>query len=40
VDRRLRSAIGEVTDRLVIEPIEDEVDAYRTTRDCLAVARR
>jgi GTP-binding protein EngB required for normal cell division len=39
-DRRLRGAIGEVTDRLVIEPIEDEVTAYRTTRECLAVARQ
>jgi GTP-binding protein EngB required for normal cell division len=37
-DRRLRSAIGEVTDRLVIEPIEAEVDAYRRTRTGLAAA--
>ena len=39
-DRRLRSAIAEVTERLVIEPIETEVDAYRCTRDGLAVALR
>ena len=37
-DRRLRAAIGEVTDRLVIEPIEEEISAYRSTRDGLAAA--
>jgi GTPase Era involved in 16S rRNA processing len=37
-DRRLRTAIGEVTERLVIEPIETEVSAYRATRDGLAAA--
>ena len=37
-DRRLRAAIGEVTERLVIEPIEGEVSAYRATRDGLAAA--
>ncbi|HSE69479.1 MAG TPA: ABC transporter [Nocardioidaceae bacterium] len=38
VDRRLHSAIEEVTERLVIEPIEAEVEAYRTTRGGLAAA--
>jgi len=37
-DRRLRAAISDVTERLVIEPIESEIDAYRTTRDGLALA--
>ena len=37
-DRRLRAAIGKVTERLVIEPIESEIDAYRSTRGGLAVA--
>ncbi len=37
-DRRIRSAIGEVADRLVLEPIDAEVAAYRATRDGLAVA--
>jgi hypothetical protein len=37
-DRRLRSAIAEVTEELVIIPIEAEVDAYRATRDGLATA--
>ena len=39
-ERRLRSAIEDVTERLVIEPIEAEVEAYRTTRDGLAAATR
>ncbi len=37
-DRRLRSAIAEVTERLVVEPVEAELDAYRSTRDGLAAA--
>jgi hypothetical protein len=37
-DRRLREKISEVTERLVIEPIEAEVAAYRSTRDGLARA--
>jgi hypothetical protein len=37
-DRRLRTAIGEVTEQLVIVPIEAEIDAYRTTREGLAAA--
>jgi hypothetical protein len=37
-DRRLREAISEVTERLVIEPIEAEVEGYRRTRDGLAAA--
>ncbi|MGH3411791.1 MAG: ABC transporter, partial [Marmoricola sp.] len=40
VDRRLRSAIAEVTETLVVEPIEAEVEAYRTVRSCLATALR
>ena len=39
-EKRLRAAIGEVTERLVVEPIEHEVIAYRTTRDGLAAASR
>ena len=39
-DRRLRAAISEVTEELVIEPIEAEIEAYRRTRDGLAVALR
>jgi GTP-binding protein EngB required for normal cell division len=39
-DRRLRAAIREVTDRLVIEPVEAEVEAYRATRSGLAAALR
>ncbi len=38
-DKRLRAAISDVTERLVIEPIEHEITAYRTTRDGLAAAR-
>jgi GTP-binding protein EngB required for normal cell division len=38
--RRLHSAIGEVTERLVIEPVEAEVEAYRATRSGLAAALR
>ncbi|HJR40382.1 MAG TPA: GTPase [Nocardioidaceae bacterium] len=37
-DRRLRAAIAEVTERLVIEPIEAEMAAYRSVRDGLAAA--
>jgi GTPase Era involved in 16S rRNA processing len=39
-DRRLRGAIGEVTEELVIEPIESELDAYRRAREGLATALR
>jgi hypothetical protein len=39
-DRRLRAAISEVTERLVIEPIEAEVEDYRCVREGLAVALR
>ena len=39
-DRRLRAAIAEVTEELVIEPIEGEIEAYRRTRDGLAAALR
>jgi GTPase Era involved in 16S rRNA processing len=39
-DRRLRSAIGDVTERLVIEPVQAEVEAYRATRSGLASALR
>jgi GTPase Era involved in 16S rRNA processing len=37
-DRRLRAAISEVTDELVIEPIEGELEAYRRAREGLAAA--
>ncbi|CAA9335124.1 MAG: putative ATP-binding membrane protein [uncultured Nocardioidaceae bacterium] len=37
-DRRLRAAISDVTERLVVEPIGAEVEAYRATRDALAKA--
>jgi GTP-binding protein EngB required for normal cell division len=39
-DRRLRSAIAEVTETLVIEPVQAEVEAYRATRTGLAAALR
>ena len=39
-DRRLRAAIGEVTERLVVEPVEAEVEAYRATRAGLSTALR
>ena len=37
-ERRLRAAIDEVTVRLVIEPVEAEVEAYRATRAGLSAA--
>ena len=40
VDRKLRSAIDDVTERLVVEPMEAEVEAYRTSRHALAVVLR
>ena len=40
VDRRLRAAIGDVADRLVVAPIDAELEAYRTVRDGLAVATK
>ena len=39
-DRRLRAAIGEVADRLVLEPVEAELEAYKATRSGLAAALR
>jgi GTPase Era involved in 16S rRNA processing len=39
-DRRLRAAVAEVTDDLVIAPIEAEIEAYRRTREGLATALR
>jgi GTPase Era involved in 16S rRNA processing len=39
-DRRLRDAIGAVTDDLVVAPIEAEIDAYERTRAGLATALR
>ena len=39
-ERRLRAAIGEVTDRLVVQPVEAELEAYRATRAGLAAALR
>jgi GTP-binding protein EngB required for normal cell division len=40
VERRLRAAVAEVTDELVIDPIEAEIAAYRRTREGLAAALR
>jgi GTP-binding protein EngB required for normal cell division len=40
VDRRLRSAISDVTDKLVIEPIEIEIEAYRAARHGVAAVLR
>jgi GTP-binding protein EngB required for normal cell division len=37
-DQRLRGAIAPVCERLVIEPIETEIDTYRQCRDGLAAA--
>ncbi|HET7328270.1 MAG TPA: GTPase [Nocardioidaceae bacterium] len=39
-DRRLRAGIAEVVDDLVLQPMESELDAYRTCRDGIAAARR
>ncbi len=39
-DRRLRGAIEEVAERLVLEPVEAEVEAYRATRAGLEAALR
>jgi hypothetical protein len=39
-DRRLRSAIREVTEKLVVEPVEAEVEAYKATRSGIAAALR
>jgi GTP-binding protein EngB required for normal cell division len=39
-DRRLRAAIAEVTELLVVEPVEAELEAYRATRSGLAAALR
>ena len=39
-DKRLRAAITEVTERLVVEPVEAEVEAYRTTQAGLDAALR
>jgi hypothetical protein len=37
-ERRLRSAIGKVTDELVVAPIEEELRAYADVRKALATA--
>jgi hypothetical protein len=39
-ERRLRGAIDAVTDKLVIEPIEVEVEAYRSARHGVAAVLR
>ncbi len=39
-DRRLRAAITEVTERLVVEPVQAEIEAYRATRAGLGAALR
>ncbi|GGF57841.1 hypothetical protein GCM10011519_34690 [Marmoricola endophyticus] len=38
-DRRLRSAIAEVTDELVVAPVSAELDAYRRAREGIARAQ-
>jgi len=38
VERRMRAGISEVTDELVITPIEGELEAYRSVRDGLVQA--
>lgn len=39
-DRRLRDAIGEVSEELVVAPVQAELAAYTTAREGLAVALR
>jgi GTP-binding protein EngB required for normal cell division len=39
-DRRLRAAITEVTDQLVVQPVQAEIEAYRATRAGLGSALR
>jgi len=39
-DRRLRKGIAEVAERLVVEPVQAEVEAYRATKDGLTAALR
>lgn len=39
VEQRLRSAVDEVADELVVQPLAAEVDAYRTVVDGLRTAR-
>ncbi len=39
VEKRLRSAVAEVAEALVLQPVSDEVAAYRATRDGLRRAR-
>jgi hypothetical protein len=39
-ERRLRAAIAEVTEDLVVVPVQAEVEAYRATRTGLAAALR
>ena len=39
-ERRLRAAIGEVTDRLVVQPVEAELEACRATQEGLSAALR
>jgi GTPase Era involved in 16S rRNA processing len=40
VERRLRAAISDVVQEHVVEPIQAEIEAYRTCRDGIAAARR
>jgi hypothetical protein len=39
-DRRLRAAITEVTDQLVVQPVQAEIEAYRATHAGLSAALR
>ncbi len=38
VDRRLRAGITEVVRQHVVEPVDDELNAYRACRDAIAIA--
>jgi hypothetical protein len=38
VERRLQAAVEEVSDRLVLAPVQEELAAYRATRDALSRA--
>ena len=39
-EQRLRAAVAEVSDELVVAPLQVELDAYRTTVEGLRTARR
>jgi hypothetical protein len=39
-EQRLRNAVARVSHELVVQPLQVEIDAYRTTTDGLRTARR